>query len=222
MISPVSNPTGFHCGKCPIYLYFGYYFGVSVDNIVSENKDSVTQLLIELTEGKNEVLEALLPVVYSELRSLANNYLRRERADHTLQPTALVHEAYLKLVDQRNVKWQNRAHFFGVAANIMRRILVDHARRHNAEKRGGEFSKEQLEEALVVVTEQKSFELLALDDALEELSKMDPQKSRVVELRYFGGLSVEETAEVMGVSEITIKRHWKMAKAWLYGQIARG
>lgn len=183
--------------------------------------DNVTQLLVELTDGNTQVLELLLPVVYKELRSLANNYLRRERADHTLQPTALVHEAYIKLVDQKNVQWQNRAHFFGVAANIMRRILVDHARKHNADKRGGEFSKEQLEEALVVVSDEKSFELLALDDALEQLAKVDPQKSRIVELRYFGGLSVEETAEVMGISEITVKRHWKMAKAWLYGQISR-
>jgi RNA polymerase sigma-70 factor (ECF subfamily) len=188
---------------------------------VATNPNNVTQLLVELTDGKTQVLERLLPIVYGELRVLANNYLRRERADHTLQPTALVHEAYLKLVDQKNVQWQNRAHFFGVAANIMRRILVDHARKHNADKRGGEFSKEQLEEALIVVSNEKSFELLALDDALEELAKVDPQKSRIVELRYFGGLSVEETAEVMGVSEITVKRHWKMAKAWLFGQISR-
>jgi RNA polymerase sigma-70 factor (ECF subfamily) len=188
---------------------------------VPTTPNNVTQLLVELTEGKTQVLELLLPVVYKELRNLANNYLRRERADHTLQPTALVHEAYLKLVDQKNVQWQNRAHFFGVAANIMRRILVDHARKHKADKRGGEFSKEQLEEALVVVSDEKSVELLALDDALETLAKVDPQKSRIVELRYFGGLSVEETAEVMGISEITVKRHWKMAKAWLYGQISR-
>lgn len=183
--------------------------------------ENVTGLLVELTAGKTQALEALLPIVYGELRRLANNYLRRERADHTLQPTALVHEAYMKLIDQRNVKWQNRAHFFGVAANVMRRILVDHARKHNAEKRGGEFSKEQLEEALVVVSDERSFELLALDEALENLAQMDPQKARIVELRYFGGLSVEETAEVMGVSEITVKRHWKLAKAWLYGQIVR-
>lgn len=183
--------------------------------------DNVTQLLVELTDGKTAVLELLLPIVYKELRNLANNYLRRERADHTLQPTALVHEAYLKLVDQKNVQWQNRAHFFGVAANIMRRILVDHARKHKADKRGGEFAKEQLEESIIVVSDEKSVELLALDDALETLAKVDPQKSRIVELRYFGGLSVEETAEVMGISEITVKRHWKMAKAWLYGQISR-
>jgi RNA polymerase sigma-70 factor, ECF subfamily len=178
-------------------------------------------MLVKLTEGNTEVLEGLLPLIYNELRSLANNYLRRERADHTLQPTALVHEAYLRLVDQKNVKWQNRAHFFGVAANIMRRILVDHARRHTANKRGGGIEKQQLEEEIIVVSDEKSVELLALDDALEQLAKVDPQKSRIVELRYFGGLSVEETAEVMGVSAITIKRQWRMAKAWLYGQISR-
>jgi RNA polymerase sigma factor (TIGR02999 family) len=188
---------------------------------VQDSATSVTKLLIELTDGKTQVLEQLLPMIYNELRGLANNYLRRERADHTLQPTALVHEAYLKLVDQKNVRWQNRAHFFGVAANIMRRILVDHARKHKAEKRGGEFDKQQLEESIIVVSDEKSVELLALDDALETLAKVDPQKSRIVELRYFGGLSVEETAEVMGISEITVKRHWKMAKAWLYGQLTR-
>ena len=208
--------------KALFSLYFNYKFRRSENIfIVPTAPNSVTALLVELTDGNDQVLEILLPIVYKELRGLANNYLRRERADHTLQPTALVHEAYLKLVDQKNVKWQNRAHFFGVAAQLMRRILVDHARKHNAEKRGGEFSKEQLEEAIVVVSDEKSFELLALDEALETLAKIDPQKSRIVELRYFGGLSVEETAEVMNISEITVKRHWKMAKAWLFGQISR-
>ncbi len=220
--SAFPNPKSNDCRKSLIFIYFYYDFRRSKNFIiVPTTPDNVTQLLVELTDGKTQVLELLLPVVYKELRNLANNYLRRERADHTLQPTALVHEAYLKLVDQKNVQWQNRAHFFGVAANIMRRILVDHARKHKADKRGGEFSKEQLEEAIVVVSDEKSFELLALDDALETLAKVDPQKSRIVELRYFGGLSVEETAEVLGVSEITVKRHWKMAKAWLYGQISR-
>jgi RNA polymerase sigma factor (TIGR02999 family) len=218
----IFSQTRTDCRKSLIFIYFNYDFGRSENIfIVPTTPDNVTKLLVELTDGNTQVLELLLPIVYNELRSLANNYLRRERDDHTLQPTALVHEAYIKLVDQKNVQWQNRAHFFGVAANIMRRILVDHARKHNADKRGGEFSKEQLEEALVVVSDEKSFELLALDDALEQLAKVDPQKSRIVELRYFGGLSVEETAEVMGISEITVKRHWKMAKAWLYGQISR-
>jgi RNA polymerase sigma-70 factor (ECF subfamily) len=180
----------------------------------------LTQMLIKLTEGNTEVVNEILPVIYDELRSLAGNYLRRERENHTLQPTALVHEAYLKLIDQKNVQWQNRAHFFGIAANIMRRILVDHARKHTAEKRGGAGENLPLEDELLIVSEGKSAELLALDEALENLAKIDPQKSKIVELRYFGGLSVEETAEVLGVSEITVKRHWRMAKAWLYGQIS--
>lgn len=180
----------------------------------------VTQLLIRLTDGNTAVLDELLPLIYGELRRLANRYLRRERTDHTLQPTALVHEAYLKLIDQKHVRWQNRAHFFGVAANVMRRILVDHARRNLAGKRGGEAEKLPLEEEILVVSsDEKSVELLALDEALENLAKIDKQKARIVELRYFGGLSVEETAEVMNVSPVTIKRQWRMAKAWLYGAI---
>ena len=177
-------------------------------------------MLIALTDGNTEVVNNLLPLIYDELRSLAGNYLRRERVSHTLQPTALVHEAYIKLIDQKQVKWQNRAHFFGIAANIMRRILVDYARQHKAEKRGGAAEKMPLEEEILIVSEGKSAELLALDEALENLAKIDPQKSKIVELRYFGGLSVEETAEVLGVSEITVKRHWRMAKAWLYGQLS--
>lgn len=188
---------------------------------MAENQSNdVTQLLIKLTDGNESVLDELLPLIYGELRVLANRYLRRERKDHTLQPTALVHEAYLKLVDQKQVRWQNRAHFFGVAAQIMRRILVDHARKHTADKRGGELDKMQLEDQLVVAGDEKSVELLALDEALENLAKLDPQKAKIVELRYFGGLSVEETAEVMNVSPVTIKRQWRMAKAWLYGQVA--
>jgi RNA polymerase sigma factor (TIGR02999 family) len=182
----------------------------------------LTQMLIQLSEGKAQVVDDILPLIYDELRSLASNYLRRERSDHTLQPTALVHEAYIKLIDQTQVKWQNRAHFFGIAANIMRRILVDYARKHGANKRGGDAEKLPLEEEILIVSDGKSAELLALDEALENLSKVDPQKSKIVELRYFGGLSVEETAEVLGVSEITVKRHWRMAKAWLYGQLAPG
>ena len=180
----------------------------------------LTQMLIQLSEGKSQVVDDILPLIYDELRSLAGNYLRRERSDHTLQPTALVHEAYLKLIDQTQVRWQNRAHFFGIAANIMRRILVDHARKHTADKRGGAAEKLPLEEEILIVSEGKSAELLALDEALKNLAKIDEMKSKIVELRYFGGLSVEETAEVLGVSEITVKRHWRMAKAWLYGQLS--
>ncbi|MDQ3063724.1 MAG: sigma-70 family RNA polymerase sigma factor [Acidobacteriota bacterium] len=181
----------------------------------------LTQMLIQLSEGRAQVVDDILPLIYDELRRLAGNYLRRERSDHTLQPTALVHEAYLKLIDQTQVKWQNRAHFFGIAANIMRRILVDYARQHRADKRGGAAEKLPLEEEILIVSEGKSAELLALDEALENLAKIDEQKSKIVELRYFGGLSVEETAEVLGVSEVTVKRHWRMAKAWLYGQLSQ-
>lgn len=184
------------------------------------SSDNLTQMLIQLSEGKSEIVDDILPLIYDELRRLAGNYLRRERSEHTLQPTALVHEAYLKLIDQRQVKWQNRAHFFGIAANIMRRILVDYARQHKAGKRGGNEENLSLDDEIIVASTEKSAELLALDEALENLAKVDPQKSRIVELRYFGGLSVEETAEVLGVSEITVKRHWRMAKAWLYGQLS--
>ncbi|HEX8708188.1 MAG TPA: sigma-70 family RNA polymerase sigma factor [Pyrinomonadaceae bacterium] len=177
----------------------------------------VTQLLAALSKGERGALDQLLPLVYDELRHLADRYLRRERSDHTLQATALVHEAYIKLVDQK-VAWQNRAHFFGVAAQAMRRILVDHARGHQAEKRGSG-QKLSLDDVLEVGIDQE-FDLVALDDALNKLAEMDPQKSRIVELRFFGGLSIEETAEVMGIGTATVIRQWRMAKAWLYGQVS--
>lgn len=180
--------------------------------------DNVTQLLIELSNGDRKAVDLLLPVIYDELRKLAANYLRRERPDHTLQPTALVHEAYIRLVDQTRVNWQNRAHFFGVAAQIMRRLLVDHARKHHAEKRGQNFQKLSLDENIDRAVERSS-ELLALDEALEALALFDQQKARMVELRYFGGLTIEETADVMGVTPTTIKRHWRFAKAWLHGEM---
>lgn len=180
----------------------------------------VTDLLVKLSDGKREVVDQLLPLIYDELKRLAANYLRRERADHTLQPTALVNEAYLKMVDITQVSWQNKAHFIGVAANQMRRILVDHARKHNAEKRGGEFQIMTLNEEIDKADE-RSAELIDLDDALNELAEMDPTKAKIVELRYFGGLTMDEVAEVLGVSTITVKRHWKMTKAWLYGRLAR-
>ena len=188
--------------------------------MTTSSQHEVTRLLIQLTEGGGEgvALDELLSHVYSELRRLAASYLRRERQGHTLQPTALVHEAYLRLIDQTQVRWQNRAHFFGVAAQMMRRILVDHARSSQAEKRGGEFQKFSLDENIDVSGERAS-DLVALDEALERLAALDPQKARVVELRFFGGLSVEETAEVTGVSAPTVKRQWRMAKAWLYGQV---
>ena len=183
-------------------------------------RENITEQLLRLSYGENAAVDALLPVVYDELKKLAANYLRRERADHTLQPTALVHEAYLKLIDQTKVSWQNRAHFFGIAAQIMRRILIDHARRHNADKRAGQLNKLQLDENIDKAVEISS-ELVALDDALNELAKVDASLAKLVELRYFGGLTFEETAEVLGISPITAKRHWKLAQAWLYGQLNR-
>lgn len=186
----------------------------------NETPNEITQMLVELTEGNQDVVNRILPHIYDELRRLAGSYLRKERADHTLQPTALVHEAYMKLIDQRQVKWQNRAHFFGIAAQVMRRILMDHARKHLANKRGGNAEVLPLEDEILVVSHDKSAELVALDDALNQLNEVDPQKARVVELRYFGGLSIEETAEVMGVSVPTVNRHWRMAKAWLYTELS--
>lgn len=175
----------------------------------------VTELLIQLSEGNENAVNEVFPLIYDELKKLANNYLRNERGNHTLQPTALVHEAYMKLVDHTRMNWQNRAHFIGMAATMMRQILIDHARKHRASKRGGEAENLSLEESIVIVSDEKSIDLIALDEALKDLAKFDEFKSRLVELRYFGGLSVEETAEVLDVSEITVKRHWRLAKAWL-------
>ena len=184
-----------------------------------ENQKEITELLIAWNEGQQEALERLLPVVYDELRKLARSYLRRERSDHTLQATALVHEAYLRLIDQQGVNWKNRAHFFGIASQMMRRILVNHALARNSEKRGGDYNKLTLDEA-VDYAKRRDIDLIALDDALKELEKLDPQQSRVVELRFFGGLSIEETAEVLNLSAATVKRDWATAKLWLQRQIA--
>lgn len=184
---------------------------------MSGNQD-VTLLLSALTRGDEDAASKLIPVVYDELRRLAGSYMRRERVDHTLQATALVHEAYMKLVEQRSVNWQSRAHFFGVAAQLMRRILIDHARGHSRQKRGGEQQKVSLDEALIF-SEQQAAELLAVDDSLNQLAKTDPRQAKVVEMRFFGGLSVEEAAEVLGVSPKTVKRDWSVAKAWLYADL---
>jgi RNA polymerase sigma factor (TIGR02999 family) len=180
--------------------------------------NEVTLLLSALTRGDDGAASKLIPVVYDELRRLAASYMRRERPDHTLQATALVHEAFLKLVEQRSVNWQSRAHFFGVAAQLMRRILIDHARGHLRQKRGGEHKKVSLDEAFIF-SEQQSAELLAVDESLTRLSKLDQRQGRVVELRFFGGLSVEEAAEVLGISPKTVKRDWSIAKAWLYADL---
>ncbi|PYV51973.1 MAG: RNA polymerase subunit sigma-70 [Acidobacteria bacterium] len=180
------------------------------------NKPSidVTLLLKKLSSGNQDVLAELIPLVYDELRRLAAYHLRQERSNHTLQATALVHEAYLRLVDQHHVDWKNRSHFFGVAAHLMRRILLMHARQHHAAKRGGSAQKVSLDEA-VIFTRERSAELVALDELLTRLAELDPQQARIVELRFFGGLSVEETADLLGISTATVKRDWAMAKAWL-------
>ncbi|MBI3474271.1 MAG: sigma-70 family RNA polymerase sigma factor [Acidobacteria bacterium] len=181
----------------------------------------VTQLLVNWGNGSQQSLEALIPLVYDELRRQARRYLRRERPDHTLQSTALVHEAYVRLVDQRQVNWHNRSQFFGVAAQLMRRILVDHARGRAAVKRGAGVTKLAIAEE-VAALEMRNVDLIALDTSLRELEKMDPQQSRIVELRFFSGLSIEDTAEALGISTATVKRDWALAKAWLYREISGG
>ena len=179
----------------------------------------VTALLRDWSGGDRDALERLMPLVYQELRRLAASYLRVERPDHTLQPTALVHEAYLRLVDQRGVSWQNRAHFFGIAAQMMRRILVDHARRRQAAKRDATALRVQAMSAEGEEASVRDPELLALDQALCGLESIDARQARIVELRFFGGLTVEETAEVAGVSSATVKREWRTARAWLAREI---
>jgi RNA polymerase sigma factor (TIGR02999 family) len=176
---------------------------------------TVTEMLVEWSDsGNREALDKLMPIVYDELHRQAARYLRHEREGHTLQTTALVHEAYVRLIGQAEVRWQNRAHFFGIAAEMMRRILVDHARKRHAAKRGGEAVRVTLNEALKA-SEEQSLDLVAVDEALTRLARIDPQQARVVELRFFGGLDVEETAEVLGISERTVKRDWSVAKAWI-------
>jgi RNA polymerase sigma factor (TIGR02999 family) len=183
--------------------------------------DSVTHLLRAHRNGSAEALERLIPLVYGELRRQAARYLRREREGHTLQPTALVNEAYLRLADQRDVEWQNRAHFFGVAAQIMRRILVDYARRRRRDKRGAGLTPVVFDEALAMA-EARDLDLVALDDALSALAKLDERQSRIVEMRFFAGLEVEEVAEALGVSTATVKRDWSVARAWLRREVRRG
>jgi RNA polymerase sigma factor (TIGR02999 family) len=186
-----------------------------------ESSDNVTRTLTRLSRGESDAADELMPLIYEQLRALAADALRRERPDHTLQPTALVHEAYLRLADHADITWQDRAHFFAVAATTIRRILIDHARRHRALKRGGDH------QHLTILpsdgaADDRGVELLALSDALERLATIDERKSRVVELRYFGGLDISQTAEVMGVSHATVERDWAMARAWLYRDLVGG
>lgn len=179
---------------------------------------NITHLLKEWSDGDRQALDKLTPLVYEELRQQAARYLRRERPGHTLQTTALINEAYLRLIDAKDVHWQSRAHFFAIAANLMRRVLVEHARRRDADKRGGSHVRMQLDEALTVANE-ADVDLLAIDEALDRLAAIDPQQARVVELRFFSGLSVEETAVALGVSPKTVKRDWSVARAWLRREV---
>jgi len=182
--------------------------------------EEVSQLLVAWSDGDPSALDKLMPLIYAELRRLAGHYMRRERAGHSLQTTALVNEAYLRLVDYKRMRWQSRAHFFAVSAQLMRRILVEHARSRHYLKRGGGAPRVSLEETAVISPEPTA-DLVALDDALEGLATLDRRKSQVVELRFFGGLSVEETAEVLEVSPLTVMRDWSTAKAWLYRELSQ-
>jgi len=179
----------------------------------------ITQLLLNWSKGDKAALDQLVPLVYPELRRLAQRYMRRENSAHTLQTSALINEAYLRIVDQQEVEWQDRAHFFAVAAQVMRHILIDHARRHRYAKRGAGARHVPLDET-AIISQERATEFLALDDALTRLATIDARKSQIVELRFFGGLTVEEIAEVMKLSPITIKREWRSAKAWLHSEIA--
>jgi RNA polymerase sigma-70 factor, ECF subfamily len=181
----------------------------------------VTQLLADVQSGRPDVASQLIPLVYEELRRLARGQMRRERSDHTLQATALVHEAYFRLVNQPERTWQNRTHFIRIAAQVMRRMLIDYARARRTAKREGGLQRVPLEEPLLF-TEEQSDELLALDEALERLAQFDARQSRVVELRFFGGLTVEETAEALGISPKTVKRDWCVARAWLHREVMKG
>jgi RNA polymerase sigma-70 factor (ECF subfamily) len=185
-----------------------------------DSKNDVTELLQRWKSGDEEALDRLTPLVYDQLHRLAHQYLRRERRGHTLQTSALVNEAYLRLVDHRSVDWQSRAHFFAVSATVMRRILVDYARQRTSEKRGGAFQQITLDDNLTV-TRKRAAELVALDEAIETLNTLHPRRSKVVELRYFGGLNNKEASAVLNVSETTIERDWRFAKAWLYRELKK-
>ncbi len=187
-----------------------------------ESKASkITQMLREWSDGKQEALDKLLPLVYKELHRQAARFLRKERPGHTLQTTALINEAYLKLVDRRDVEWESRTHFFAVAAQAMRRILVDYAKAKHREKRGGDNIKLSLDEAMLVAAKEKGVDLIALDEALDKLNFLDGQQARVVELKYFSGLSLEETAEALHVSRATVARDWEAARAWLHRELSK-
>jgi RNA polymerase sigma-70 factor (ECF subfamily) len=187
---------------------------------MAPSSQQVTQLLVAWGGGDRAALEELMPLVYEELRRLAHRCMSRERPGHTLQTSALVDEAYLRLVDQQNIRWQDRAHFFGIAARLMRQVLIDYARKRRYAKRGGDARRVSLDEALIV-SKERAADVVALDDALKSLAEIDPRQSQIVELRFFGGLSIEETAQVLAVSPGTVMRDWTLAKAWLRREIKR-
>lgn len=189
--------------------------------MAAPSPEGVTQLLKAWGNGEQQALDRLIPLVYTELHRLAHRYMGRERRTHTLQPTALVHEAYERLIDLKHVSWQNRAHFFGVSAQLMRRILVDYARSRRYSKRGGEWRQVPLNEAIAVFRDRQT-DIVALDDALRTLSDIDPRKGRVIEMRFFGGLSIKEVAEVLNVSQETVLRDWRLAKVWLLRELSQG
>ena len=190
-------------------------------SMVELNSSEITQILRESSDSNKELLDKLMPYVYEELRRQASRYLRRERSDHTLQTSALINEAYLKLADQKEVAFESRTHFFAITANAMRQILVDYARTKHRQKRGGNDVKVPLEESIIISSGEQNIDLVTLDEALNRLEKIDLQQMRVVELRYFSGLSLEETAEVLNISRSTAAREWTMAKAWLHRELTR-
>jgi RNA polymerase sigma factor (TIGR02999 family) len=190
------------------------------DTVSADSSAPFSELLVRWKHGEQDALEVLLPLVYDELRRLAHHHLQAERAGHTLQSTALVHEAYLRLVDQEPLRLDNRAHFFAVASHLMRQILVDYARKHHAAKRGANSLTLTLDEA-IALPNKRELDLVALDDALNRLARLDPQQSRIVELRFFGGLRIDETSQVLGISPATVKRHWATARVWLHHEMSR-
>ncbi len=181
-----------------------------------ETEKPITQILSEIKNGNQIALNELLPLVYEELRRLAHSYLRNERSNHTLQPTALVHEAYLRLLGQKEIEWQNRAHFFGVSARLMREVLIEYARGRNRQKRGGEFKTQIALDDAISFANQSQLDVVAVDDALSKLEKLDERQARIVEMKFFGGLTVEEIGEVLSISPATVKREWSSAKLLLY------
>ncbi len=184
-----------------------------------QSSEDITQLLIKWSKGDEQALKELMPLVYRELHAIAQRHLRHESPERTLQTTDLVHEAYLKLINQTRIQWQNRAHFYAISAQAMRRILIDHARKNLREKRGGQATKLSLDEGLIDVSDNGAEDLIVLDEALKKLAALDPKKSQLVELRYFGGLSIEEAAEVLGCGAATVVRQWRLTKAWLYKEV---